>query len=104
MNLFNKIKIPFLWIEKQFNSLVYNPLVYAYWKKKALNLWKMTGYQIHVMPMQGNKMILMSKKYSKPGECISLHAYNKAMKGTGKQLDIVDVLKMSYYSTPAKRC
>ena len=104
MKLIRKIDSIIHWIGIQYNSYIYNPWLFRLMRKKADNLHKIHGYQFHVMPLTKGKLIIMSKSYHKPGECVSIKFYNALMKKHhGRPLDIIAVLKMSYYSTPVKR-
>lgn len=84
-----------------YNS-IHNYITLYNLKKKAIMLHKSTGFQFHIVPADKEKLIIVSKNYSVPNVCMSIRAYNKAVKGKQRQLTMVDVLRMSYFSTPVQ--
>ena len=89
------------WLSYEYNSLV-NYLSLKVWIRRANMLHKETGYQFHVVPFTQNKLMIVSKAYAVKDVCISLKSFNKAIKGKGKCVDHIDILKIAYYSTPMK--
>ena len=75
-----------------FNSTL-NHISFYYAKKKADNLHKLTGKRYHVVPKTQTSLMVVDNSY--------VDAYNKHAKHLKrfKKITILDLLKMSYYST-----
>ena len=61
-------------------------------RKKADKMHKLTGRRYHVIPAPNNKLMVVDNSFVK--------VYNKKAKEIKtKQIDAMDLIKMSYYST-----
>ena len=77
----------------EFNSLLNS---YNFWKakRKAIKLHKLNGKRYHVVPASNTTLVVVNNDYIK--------RYNKAIKNKRKKINISDLIKMSYYSTPVQ--
>ena len=75
----------------EYNS-IHNSVSFWYNKRKAIKLHKQTGKRYHVVPRSATTLMVVDNTY--------IDAYNKiAKKQRQKQITIIDLLKMSYFST-----
>jgi hypothetical protein len=78
------------WIIYQYNS-IWNYWHFKKMRAKADKLHKLTGKRYHVVPATKQSLMVVDNTF--------IDKYNKAAKGKTKKITIVDLLKMSYYST-----
>jgi len=81
------------WIIFEYNT-IHNYISFWYAKRKANRLHKLTGKRYHVVPKTKTSLMVVDNTY--------INHYNKCVKAKGKQININDLLRMSYYSTPAQ--
>ena len=75
----------------EYNS-IHNSISYWFAKHKANRLHKMTGKRYHVVPRDERNLMVVDNSY--------IDIYNRAVKKQGgKPIDIISLLRMSYYST-----
>ena len=79
---------------KKWYDIAYNYINFYLKKKEAIRLHLTTGKQYHVCPAVGNKLIILDNTF--------LKFHNANIKGKGRRLTFPDLLKMSYFSTPAE--
>jgi hypothetical protein len=78
---------------KFFNS-IYKSFRLRNAKRKANACHRLTGKRYHVVPDSKGKLKIVDNTY--------IDHYNKFFKCKAKPININDLLKMSYYSTPAQ--
>lgn len=78
------------WINYQYNSII-NQINFWLKKRQAERLHKLTGKRYHVIPKDKYSLIVVDNTY--------VDKYNKFIKNKAKKITILDLLKMSYYST-----
>lgn len=75
----------------EYNS-IHNSVSFYFAKRKANKWHKQTGKRYHVLPKDERSLMVVDNDY--------ITAYNRvAKKRRAKQISIIDLLKMSYYST-----
>lgn len=78
------------WLTFEYNS-IHNYISFWYAKRKANKLHELTGKRYHVVPKTKNSLMVVDNSY--------IDHYNKCVKGKSKQININDLLHLSYYST-----
>ena len=78
------------WLVFEYNS-IHNSISFWYMKRKANKLHKLTGKRYHVVPKNKTQLMVVDNSFIK--------AYNLSVKSKSKQININDLLRMSYYST-----
>ena len=88
METLKKIK---KWIVFEYNS-IHNSISFWYNKRQADKMHKLTGKRYHVVPKDESTCMVVDNTY--------IDHYNRAMKKVGgRKISIVELLRMSYYST-----
>jgi hypothetical protein len=82
----------------EYNS-IRNQFMFNYMKHKAIRLHNLTGRRYHVIPV-GKSLMVVDNDFLKTYNTLINKKYKTLKKG--KKLTIIDLLKMSYYSTPVQ--
>jgi hypothetical protein len=78
------------WLIFQYNS-IWNYFHFRYMRNIADKMHAKTGKRYHVVPKTKTSLMVVDNTY--------VDKYNKLVKGKAKKITIIELCKMSYYST-----